>query len=290
MRQIINYFETSLLKLSYRNIIPDNIFQATFQQTYTDYEAKTQSDSELSRVLKTRPGTNTLGIVFFCLVFGSVLGKLERGKVVIEFFSTVFEVTLRVLTTAMCFTPIAVASLIAAKIVEVPNLSQTTSQLAMFIVTVTVGVLLYQLVILQLIYALIVKRNPFEFYKELLTPMLTAFATASTAAALPLTFHVMEEKLKVDSRITRFVLAIGCNLNMDGTALFIAVSTLFIAQLNRMELGFGELVTICIASTAASMSSASVPSAALVLLLIVLSIIDAPVEDVGLLFAVDWLV
>lgn len=252
---------------------------------------KAESDEEFSsRVLKLRPGTNTLGIVFFCLVFGSVLGKLERGKVVIEFFSRVFEVTLRVLTTAMWFTPIAVASLIAAKIVEVPNLSLTTSQLAMFIVTVTLGVLLYQLVILQLIYALIVKRNPFEFYRELLTPMLTAFGTASTAAALPQTFHCMEEKLKVDSRITRFVLAIGCNLNMDGTALFIAVSTIFIAQLNRMELGFGELVTICIASTAASMSSASVPSAALVLLLIVLSIIDAPVEDVGLLFAVDWLV
>lgn len=197
---------------------------------------------------------------------------------------------MRILTTAMWITPVAVASLIAVKLVEVTNLSLTISQLAMFIITVGFGVALYQLIILQLIYFIVVKRNPFDFYRQLLTPMLTAFATASTAAALPLTYRCMEEKIKVDPRITRFVLAVGCNINMDGTALFLSVSTIFIAQLNRMELGMGELVTICIAATFASMSSASVPSAALVLLLIVLSLIDAPAEDVALLFAVDWLV
>lgn len=242
-------------------------------------------------MLKYRSGTNTLGIVFFCLVFGSVLGKLgDRGKVVTEFFSVIFEVTMRILTSAMWLTPIAVASLIATKIVEVPNISLATSQLALFILTVLVGVLIYQLIVLQLIYFAILKRNPFAFYRQLITPMMTAFATASTAAALPITFDCMENKLKIDPRITRFVLAIGCNINMDGTALFLAVATLFIAQLNKMELGVGEYATICIAATAASMSSASVPSAALVLLLIVLSVIDAPLEDVGLLFTVDWLV
>lgn len=249
------------------------------------------TEVDLRRVLKHRPGTNTLGIVFFCLLFGTVLSKLgARGKVVVDFFSIVFEVTMRILGTAMWLTPIAVASLIAAKLVEVENLSLTTSQLAMFIITVALGVTIYQLILLQLIYFLVVRQNPFLFYRQLLTPMLTAFATASTAAALPITFHCMEDKLKMDPRITRFVLAIGCNINMDGTALFLSVATIFIAQLNRMELGVGELVTICIAATFASMSSASVPSAALVLLMILLSLIDAPAEDIGLLFAVDWLV
>lgn len=197
---------------------------------------------------------------------------------------------MRILSTAMWITPFAVSSLIAAKIVEVPNLSLTISQLAIFILTVAVGVAIYQLIVIQLIYFVVVRENPFRFYRQLLTPMLTAFATASTAAALPITFRCMEDKLKMDRRITRFVLAIGCNINMDGTALFLSVATVFIAQLNNMELGVGELVTICIAATFASMSSASVPSAALVLLLILLSLIDAPAEDIGLLFAVDWLV
>lgn len=110
------------------------------------------------------------------------------------------------------------------------------------------------------------------------------------AAALPVTFRLMTEKLRVDPRVTRFVLPIGCNINMDGTALFVAVASIFIAQMNGIILGFGEIITVILTSTAASVSSASVPSAALVLLLVVLSAIDAPVHDVSLLFAIDWFV
>lgn len=111
-----------------------------------------------------------------------------------------------------------------------------------------------------------------------------------SAAALPVTFRCMNEKLRVDPRITRFVLPIGCNINMDGTALYISVASIFVAQMAGMELGSGELITVLLTSTAASMSSASVPSAALVLLLVVLTAIEAPVQDVTLLFAIDWLV
>lgn len=118
------------------------------------------------------------------------------------------------------------------------------------------------------------------------------FANAALyrAAALPVTFRLMTEKLRVDPRVTRFVLPIGCNINMDGTALFVAVASIFIAQMNGIFLGFGEIITVILTSTAASVSSASVPSAALVLLLVVLSAIDAPVNDVSLLFAIDWFV
>lgn len=111
-----------------------------------------------------------------------------------------------------------------------------------------------------------------------------------SAAALPITFRCMNEKLRIDERITRFVLPVGCNVNMDGTALFIAIASIFITQMSGITLGFGELITVLLCSTAASMSSASVPSAALVLLLVVLQAIDAPVHDVTLLFAVDWFV
>lgn len=79
---------------------------------------------------------------------------------------------------------------------------------------------------------------------KLVQPMLTAFATASTAAALPMTFRYTNDSCKIDSRITRFVLPIGCNINMDGTALFIAVASTFIAQMNGIYIGFGEMITI----------------------------------------------
>ena len=100
----------------------------------------------------------------------------------------------------------------------------------------------------------------------------------------------MQEKNKVDTRISKFVLPIGATVNMDGTALFVTVASIFIAQMNNIELDAGKLATVVLTSTAASIASASVPSAALVLMLIVLSAIDAPYRDVSLLWAIDWFV
>lgn len=108
-------------------------------------------------------------------------------------------------------------------------------------------------------------------------------------AALPLTFQTMEQKLKIDKRITRFILPIGV-LNMDGTALFCSISAIFIAQMSSMQLSIGEIITVILTSFAASLSVAPIPSAALVLLVMVLSSIDAPLQNVSLLFAIDWFV
>ncbi|KAJ8676740.1 hypothetical protein QAD02_012527, partial [Eretmocerus hayati] len=294
----------SLLDLG-RNMFPENLFQAAFQQAHTVYVPKKSSlrnltdtsaalelgEEELMRVLQYRSGTNTLGIVFFCLVFGTFLGTLgEKGHIVIDFFKAIFEVIMRMVSTVMWMAPIGITSVIAGKILGVADLTLVMSQLAWFIVTIVIGVLFYQLVIMQLIYLVIVRKNPFKLYVGLAEGTLTAFAMASTAAALPVTFRLVTEKLRVDPRVTRFVLPIGCNINMDGTALFVAVASIFIAQMNGIPLGFGEIVTVVLTSTAASVSSASVPSAALVLLLVVLSAIDAPVKDVSLLFAIDWFV
>lgn len=290
----------SLLDIG-RNIFPDNIVQAAFQQAHTVYVEETTSLAKnstengtvptLVRVVSYRSGTNTLGLVFFCLVFGSLLGSLgAKGQVVIDFFQAIFEVIMKMVAGVMWFTPFGVSSIIAGKILGVADVAHVMSQLAWFIATVAVGVFLYQLIVMQLIYFIVVKKNPYKFYWGLSHAMLTDSATASTAAALPVTFKAMEGPLRIDVRITRFVLPIGCNINMDGTALFIAIAAVFICQMNNMTLGFAQLATIFLTSTAASLSSASVPSAALVLLLVVLSSVDAPAQDVSLLFAVDWLV
>lgn len=136
---------------------------------------------EIAREILYRNGINTLGIVFFCLAFGIVLGTLgNRGRVVVDFFSVVFEVIMRMVSIAMWLTPIGVSSVIAAKILSVQDLHVVMNQLLRFILTVVIGVLLYQWIILQMIYFAFVRRNPLKFYVGLLHPMLTAFATAST--------------------------------------------------------------------------------------------------------------
>lgn len=135
----------------------------------------------LVRVVQYRQGTNTLGIVFFCLVFGTLLGTIGgKGQVVIDFFSAVFEVVMRMVTCVMWLTPVGISSVIAGKILGVQDLSLVMAQLMWFIVTIAIGVFFYQLVVMQLIYFLFLRKNPFKFYWGLVHPMLTAFATAST--------------------------------------------------------------------------------------------------------------
>jgi len=237
-----------------------------------------------------RNGTNTLGIIFFCLAFGTVLGSLgKKAAGVIEFFAVIDEVIMRMVSIIMWISPVGISSVITAKILSVHNLGVVMSQLGLFLVTVCGGIFLYQFTFLQAIYFVIVRKNPFKFWCQLFQAWMTSFATASTATALPISLQCLE-KARVDRRIAKFVLPIGATVNMDGTALFVTVASIFIAQMNNISLNGADYVTIVLTSTAASVASASVPSAALVLMLIVLTAIDAPVQDVSLLWAVDWFV
>merc|ERR1712203_291862 len=106
---------------------------------------------------------------------------------------------------------------------------------------------------------------------------------------LPVTINALEEKNKVDSRVSRFVLPIGATINMDGTALYEAVSALFIAQLRGIELTGGQVVTVSITATAASIGAAGIPSAGLVTMVMVLQTVGLPTSDIGLLLTLDWL-
>jgi len=275
-----------------RNLFPDNIFKASFMTASTKYvNVSTNEKVEFARQLTYRSGTNTLGIIFFCLTFGTVLGSLgSRAKPVIEFFSVIDKVIMSMVYGIMWISPIGISSVICAKILSVANLGVVMSQLFLFIVTVVSGIFFYQFTVLQAIYFVFVRKNPFKFWWGLFQSWMTAFATASTAAALPVTFRCMRDNNRVDERISKFVLPIGATVNMDGTAIFVTVASVFIAQMNDIQLNSGDYVTVVLTATATSVAAASVPSAALVLMLIVLTAIDAPYQDVSLLWAIDWFV
>merc|ERR1719270_1657782 len=268
-----------------RNLLPDNLFQAAFQSPTTVFDPDSRA-----KELIYRNGTNTPGIIFFCLAFGTVLGSLgEKAAGVIQFFAVVDEVIMKMVSIIMWLSPIGISSVIAAKILSVADLAAALSQLGLFILTVCGGIFLYQFTFLQAIYFVFVRKNPFRFWCQLFQAWMTSFATASTATALPISLQCLE-KAGVDRRIGKFVLPIGATVNMDGTALFVTVASIFIAQMNDIPLNAADYVTVVLTSTAASVASASVPSAALVLMMIVLTAIEAPVQDVSLLWAVDWFV
>ncbi|XP_031839645.1 excitatory amino acid transporter 2 [Nomia melanderi] len=282
-----------------RNMVPDNLMQACFQQAQTTYVKKkvlvigsaNQSDYVLEPTLVYKDGTNVMGIIVFCITFGLLAGQIgPRGKLMVDFFVVLNEIIMKLVSiVVMWYSPFGIMCLIAGKIMSIANLAATAQTLALYMVTVILGLLIHGVITLPAIYWIITRRNPGVFFKGMMQAWVTALGTASSAATLPITFRCLEENNKIDPRVTRFVVAVGATVNMDGTALYEAVAAVFIAQVNGISLGIGEVITVSITATLASIGAASIPSAALITMLIVLTALGLPTGDVSLLFAVDWL-
>lgn len=283
-----------------RNMFPQNLVQATFQQTQTKYVWKkptlvnsSQTLNESLRKVATveyKPGMNVLGIIVFCITFGIVMGQLgEQARVMKDFFSVLDAIIMRIVGIVMWYSPFGILCLIAGKIMEIADLAKTAQQLGLYMVTVIAGLAVHALITLPLLYFLFTRRNPLTFIRGLLQAWVTALGTASSAATLPVTFRCLEENCGVDRRVTRFVLPVGATINMDGTALYEAVAAIFIAQMNGVSLSIGQVITVSLTATLASIGAASVPSAGLVTMLLVLTAVGLPTKDVSLIVAVDWL-
>ncbi|XP_011302519.1 excitatory amino acid transporter [Fopius arisanus] len=283
-----------------RNLIPENLVQACLQQVQSSY-VKTPVFASLGQENKTeyimehqlvyKDGTNVMGMIMFSITFGLLLGQMgQKAQVMVDFFEALNEIVMKILSLIiMWYAPIGIMSLIAGKIMSISNLVITAKMLGLYMVTVIVGLLIHGMVTLPLIFWIITRRNPLTYFRGMIPAWLAAGATASSAAIMPITFRCLEENNGIDSRVTRFAVAIGATVNMDGTALYEAVASIFIAQMNGIHLEMGDVITVSITATLASIGAASIPSAALVTMLLVLTALGLPTNDIPLLFAVDWL-
>ncbi|KAM4808547.1 excitatory amino acid transporter 1-like [Rhinophrynus dorsalis] len=234
-------------------------------------------------------GVNALGLVVFSMCFGLVIGNMkEQGRALREFFDCLNEAIMRLVSIIIWYAPIGIMFLISGKILEMDDLTVMGGQLGMYTITVVIGLLIHALVVLPLLFFIVTRRNPWPFIGGLLQALITALGTSSSSATLPITFKCLEENNGVDKRITRFVLPVGATINMDGTALYEALAAIFIAQVNNYELNFGQIITISITATAASIGAAGIPQAGLVTMVIVLTSVGLPTEDITLIIAVDW--
>ncbi|KAG9352359.1 hypothetical protein JZ751_020772, partial [Albula glossodonta] len=297
-----------------RNLFPENLVQACFQQIQTvtkkvevipDYTEEVNNTMDDYLLGATRPppepvfvvkkslqfkgGMNVLGLIGFFIAFGICMGKMgEKAKLMLDFFNILNEIVMRLVTMIM-YSPLGIACLICGKIISIKDLEVVARQLGMYMVTVIVGLIIHGGIFLPLIYFVIVRKNPYTFFMGMFQAWITALGTASSAGTLPVTFRCLEENLGIDKRVTRFVLPVGATINMDGTALYEAVAAIFIAQMNGIYLDGGQIVTVSLTATLASVGAASIPSAGLVTMLLILTAVGLPTQDISLLVAVDWL-
>jgi proton glutamate symport protein len=245
------------------DLVPSNIFQAA-------------SDNG-----------NMLQVIFFAIFFGIglILIPEEQSSPVKKFFDGFNEVILKLIDLIMLAAPFGVFALLAALVVESPSLDLFKA-LAWYAFCVVLGLTLMLGVYLLLVWVF-TKTSPSTFMKGMSPAQLLAFSTSSSAATLPVTMERVEEHLGVDEEVTSFVLPIGATINMDGTSLYQAVAAVFIAQTFGMDLSLSAQLGIIVTATLASIGSAAVPGAGMVMLVIVLAQAGIPEAGLALIFAVD---
>ena len=230
---------------------------------------------------------NMLQVIFFSILFGiaMILIPEKKSRPIKDFFDSFNDVILKIIDLIMLFAPYGVFALLATLIVEAPKWDLLKS-LLLYSLTLILG-----LAILIVLYLIIVKiftgKSPNYFLKGILPAQLVAFSTSSSAATLPVTMDRVHNHLGVKEEVSSFVLPIGATINMDGTALYQAIAAVFIAQTFGLDLSLGAQLGIILTATLASIGAAAVPSAGIIVLVIVLSQAGIPEAGLALIFAVD---
>jgi Na+/H+-dicarboxylate symporter len=223
------------------------------------------------------------------VAFGIALASLgEKGRPAARFFESLNEGMMLLVSWVMYFAPIGVFGLIAGMFGAAGSpqaFVEKIEAVGLHVVTVLSGLAIHFGVLV--IIMLTVARQPIMYLFGMLRAVVTAFATASSTATLPLTMQCAKES-GIDERARRFVLPLGSTVNMDGTALYEAAAAMFIAQAYGLELGLGQQAIIFITATLAAIGAAGIPQAGLVTMIIVLQVVGLPIEGIGLLLAVDW--
>ena len=230
---------------------------------------------------------NMLQIIFFALFFGigMILLPQETSKPVKDFFDSFNAVILKLIDMIMMAAPYGVFALLATLVVEAPSI-ELFQALALYAITLLLG-LAAMIVVYSIIIKIFTGRSPSSFFKGIAPAQLLAFSTSSSAATLPVTMECVEENLGVDKEVTSFVLPIGATINMDGTSVYQGVAAVFIAQAFGLDLSLSTQLGIIFTATLASIGTAAVPSAGIVMLVIVLSQAGIPEAGLALIFAID---
>ncbi|MFC4075623.1 dicarboxylate/amino acid:cation symporter [Salinithrix halophila] len=259
----------------------------------TDIEAAPPIKDTLLNIVPENPVKalaegQMLQIIFFALAFGAgiaLLGnKVNRVK---EFVEQANEVMMKLVHLLMKVVPYAAFALMAKAVGEAGL--DLIASMGLYMITLLLALLIHMTLTYGAFLKFMAKLNPFKFYKAMFPAMEVAFTTSSSAATLPITMNSVEKGLKVPKSVSSFVLPLGATINMDGTAIMQGTAAIFIAQLYNIDLSFSQQLLIILTATLASIGTAAIPSAGIVMLTIVFPAVGLPLEGLGIILGVDRL-
>ncbi len=234
-----------------------------------------------------------LAIIVFSLILGIAITSVgEKGLRAAETVASFNHAIHRIIDWVLLFVPIGIFGLISSKIGSAGGFAGFFPELialGKYAATVLLGLFIHGALVLPLVLFFFRRVNPFAYMRNMAPALLNAFSTASSSATLPLTMEAVEKRNGVQERISSFVLPIGATINMDGTALYEAVAALFIAQVYGIEMGPAMQAVIFLTATLAAIGAAGIPEAGLVTMVVVLNAVGLPVEGIGLLLSIDWI-
>jgi len=266
---------------------------ATLRELLVGNQEKNQQGLIPRNIFMAMVNMDILPLIVFSILLGAALSVLgKKVNLAVKLISNLNDTVMRLIHWVLLISPVGIFGLIASRIGTAGGFSEFIPELyslGKYSLTVLVGLFIHGVIVLPFILRIWGKQNPLKYLKGVAAALVNAFSTASSTATLPLTLQGVEEGNKISNRTASFVLPLGATINMDGTALYEAVAAIFIAQVYGIELGSVQMVIVFLTATLAAIGAAGIPQAGLVTMLIVLKAVNLPVEGIGLLLTIDWL-
>lgn len=242
-----------------------------------------------SNILYAFANNSTIPVIVVSILLGFYLTKIsaEGQAAILPLLKGGYEVTMKMMELVIQFAPLGVFAIVAKQFADAGDVLALLKNMAMYVVTVTAGLLIQTFIILPLLLRFLGKVRPMQHFRNMGIPLLTAFSTASSGATLPLTLQAVKEKDGVSEKVADFVVSLGATINMNGAALLECVAVIYIAQVYGIDLTVFQTILISFMSLLCAIGAAGVPMSALVMMAIILNTVGLPAEGIGLVIGVD---
>jgi DAACS family dicarboxylate/amino acid:cation (Na+ or H+) symporter len=258
----------------------------SFKDTLLDIIPENPLQEMVGALDGSSKGNGILAVMFFALVLGAAIARVGgAAATLVQVLEGMYAVSMQVIDWAMQLAPLGVACLVFALAARLGG--EVFVTLIWFLATVLLGFAIQLGVVYPLVLFLVGRRNPWTFFCGIESAMLTAFATSSSNATLPVALGVAEQRLGLPPAIARFVLTVGATGNQNGTALYEGVVVLFLAQVFGVDLSLGQQLTVVLLAVLAGVGTAGVPGGSIPMIVLVLQSIGVPGESIAIILGID---